>query len=355
MVSSSVVRSCLALLSLLPLVIAHDHHQTTPADLSLPIDTALWIHIGIQSLTWFFLFPSTMLLGLIRHRLHVPLATTSLALTTLGYILGHKHQGGRTFPHSAHGSLASFIVFYLLAQTVFGIYLKLHLKIGEKTIRPMILLCHGLLGKALPALAWIQIILGTTTLQSWCNGKMLGQCLSQYIMGSSFVVHAVLSLIILKAGASWLARRCISQDFVESMALVIWGSVNAVLLLCSGIGAHESLRNAALDLLLVTGGAAGMWHSRDGRRSFFAGAVITIAGWAISDSHGLELSTKVHDLLSYTVMAAGLSRIIEVGLLPASRSAVEGGEVDQASMTARGPEELRGKTTWNSVQTFQLM
>lgn len=56
-----------------------------------------------------------MVLGLIRHRLHVPLASLSLLLTSGGYLLGHGH-GGRSFPETAHGSVATFMIFYLAAQ-----------------------------------------------------------------------------------------------------------------------------------------------------------------------------------------------------------------------------------------------
>ncbi len=140
----------IALASSLPSVQAHEHHAHGPADNSVPIDSILWIHIGVQTFSWFFLFPLAMVLGMVRHRLHVPVATTSLALTVGGYFLGHGH-GGRSFPKTAHGTMASLLVFYLAAQTFLGIYLKLHLP--EKRLRPTLVTIHGILGKSFPSSA----------------------------------------------------------------------------------------------------------------------------------------------------------------------------------------------------------
>lgn len=45
-------------LSLISLTSAHEHHgQTGPADESEPIDSILWIHMGLQAFVWAVLFP----------------------------------------------------------------------------------------------------------------------------------------------------------------------------------------------------------------------------------------------------------------------------------------------------------
>lgn len=109
-----------------------------------------------------------MVLGMIRHRLHVPLAVLSLVATTVGFFLGHSNPGApnRSFPHSAHGTLASILVIYLAGQAVLGSYLKLHLK--EKRIRPVALFLHGLLGKTFPLVGFVQMV-------SIKKGKRVGE------------------------------------------------------------------------------------------------------------------------------------------------------------------------------------
>lgn len=204
--TTAIVLVCLALPSL-----AHDHHETGPADETVPIDWIMWLHIVVQSLAWFVLFPLATVFGLTRHRLHVPTAVLGLALTSAGFIMGHKH-GGRRFPHTAHGTVASLLIYVLFLQGSLGTYLKLHLKWnGEARVRPIVLFLRGLVGKTFAVLGWLQMLLGVITLRSWCMGGATGQCLAHNTMGSAFIGYGIILLIMLKAGVDWLKRRNMSQ------------------------------------------------------------------------------------------------------------------------------------------------
>ncbi|KAE8203067.1 hypothetical protein A4X06_0g2330 [Tilletia controversa] len=294
-------------------VAAHPHHHDGPADDTVPIDSVLWIHMLVQAFTWIILFPLTMVLGLVRHRLHVPLSALSLLLTTGGYFLGHGHKG-RSFPQSAHGTLASLMIFYLAAQTVLGIYLKLHLRWRlERFVRPTVLVVHGLLGRGFPVVGWVQCLFGVITLRSWCLGGHLGQCLAHHIMGSAFQGYAVIMLIMMKAAVGWLHRRGHSQEWFDSWVIFVWGWVNALTEHQGGKWTHKDLQHTMMGVLWIFGGAVGIWLSRGGRRSVFPGLMLIFTGWAMS-SHAqvLMISTMVHALFGYVLMAAGLARIIEI-------------------------------------------
>lgn len=349
------------------LSLAHEHHHDGPADPSIPIDSILKLHILFQAVVWTILFPATMVLGLIRHRLHVPLATVSLALTTAGYFFGHGH-GGRSFPHTAHGTVASLLVFYLFAQMALGVYLKLHLSWkAEGRVRPVVLGLHGLLGKTFPILGWVQMVLGIATLQSWCFGGHLGQCLAHYIMGSSFVAYSVILLIMLKAGAGWLARRSRSQEWFDSWVICLWGLVNSFTEHHGGPWTHKDLQHTLLGVVWFFGGAAGIWTSRGGKRSIFPGIIIGITGWAMSGhAQALMLSTMVHGLFGYALMAAGVARVIEVCFVLNDRPTGESdtspdptsSDVHErltATTPIRQPEELTGRSDWSPVRAFQLL
>ncbi|KAE8220908.1 hypothetical protein CF319_g5637 [Tilletia indica] len=292
---------------------AHPHHHDGPADNTVPIDSILWIHMLIQAFTWIILFPLTMVLGLVRHRLHVPLSALSLLLTTGGYFLGHGHKG-RSFPHSAHGTLASLMIFYLLAQTVLGVYLKLHLRWGpERFVRPPLLFVHGLLGRLFPVVGWVQCLFGVITLRSWCLGGHMGQCLAHHIMGSAFQGYAIIMLIMMKAAVGWLQRRGHSQEWFDSWVIFVWGWVNAFTEHQGGAWNHKDLQHTMMGVLWIFGGAVGIWTSRGGRRSVFPGLMIIFTGWAMSGhAQALMISTMVHALFGYVLMAAGLARIIEI-------------------------------------------
>ena len=56
-------------LSLAHVALGHEHNDTeidSPDNLLKPIDSILWLHIVVQILTWGFVFPIGMVLGLAR-------------------------------------------------------------------------------------------------------------------------------------------------------------------------------------------------------------------------------------------------------------------------------------------------
>jgi Domain of unknown function (DUF2427) len=172
-----------------------------------PIDMMLRLHIYFQVFVWAILFPTGMVLGITRSRYHVPIQAVGTVVTLAGYLLGHSH-GGREFPETAHGSVAGFVLCYLIAQAAMGTFLKLHLKWGEERVRPIVVKVHGVLGKSYPVVGWFQMVLGWIALRGLCFGDhlgkrglsvsqyalpfllriwLVGQCLAHFIMGSSFI------------------------------------------------------------------------------------------------------------------------------------------------------------------------
>jgi hypothetical protein len=103
---------------------------------------------------------------------------TSFALTTAGYILGHLHRG-RQFLSGAHGAFASFLIVPIAAQLSLGIYLKLHT--NHRTLRPIAVRLHGLLGKVYPVFGWTQMLLGLITFKGYCR-ELLRQCVGHYVI-----------------------------------------------------------------------------------------------------------------------------------------------------------------------------
>lgn len=288
-------------------------HGPKPEELNAPIDFWLGLHIALEALSWAVLFPLAMVLGLVRHRLHVPLAASAVAVSLFGFVLG-SHHGGRKFKHTVHGTNANLMLLSLLAQAVCGIYLKLHLQWApEKYVRPVVLRVHGVLGRAYPVLGWVQMVFGVATLQRWCNGGHLGQCLAHYIMGSAFAAYSVILLIMLKAAVSWLNRTGRSQEFIDSWVILLWGIVNTFTEHQGGPWTHKDLQHTTMGVIWWAGGAAGVWVSRKGKRSAIPGCIIVLTGWSMSGhKQAVPISTMVHALFGYVLMAAGVCRIIEV-------------------------------------------
>ncbi|EDR13954.1 uncharacterized protein LACBIDRAFT_152078, partial [Laccaria bicolor S238N-H82] len=294
-------------------VIAHSHHdEISEEQAQAPIDAILWIHIALQAIVWGVLFPIGMVLGITRSRWHVPLQATGFALTFGGYILGHSHKG-RMFPRSAHGTFASILLVPIIGQLILGIYLKLH--IHEKSIRPYAVVAHGIIGKLYPILGWTQMLFGIITFRGYCSSDYLEQCIAHYTMGSSFIAHAIIMVIILLVGESWVRRSGRSPEWWDSWVIMIWvlRAVNTFTEHDGGVWTVEDMQHTILGVLWWTGGILGIFLSRNNQRNVVPAVIIILTGWAMSDHvQALMISTKVHAMCGYTLMVAGLARIVEV-------------------------------------------
>lgn len=317
-------------LALVPTVLAHNHGvshimegHTISAD---PLDTTIWIHIMLQTASWGIIFPLGMVLGMVKSRWHVPVQVVGTIIAILAYFLGHLH-GGREFVHNnVHAKFATPLSFLLFLQIAFGVYLKLHLERGiNARIRPWIKTGHGIAGKTLPVLAWTQMLFGGITALGFCQGEHVGQCAAHFIMGSAFIGYGILLTILLVVGQQWLKRTGRSQEFFDSAVIAAWGCVNTFTEHRWGTEwGRGDWQHTTMGIVWWCAGLAGVWLSRDRdgnpQRNFIPGFVLLITGWAMS-AHQQELmvSAETHKIFGYTLMGAGLSRVIEVAFVVKDR------------------------------------
>ncbi|GAA6018593.1 hypothetical protein JCM8202_000573 [Rhodotorula sphaerocarpa] len=309
-------------LSLVAVAQAHDHHEAEdvgPYEHNFtndePIDRILQWHIAIQVSVWGILFPVGMVLGIARSRFHVPLQTLGIVLTLAGNYLGHHHRG-RSFHMTAHAHFATYLWLYLVLQTVLGVFLKLHVLEGS-ALRRGAVTAHGFVGKTFPVVGWVQMIFGGIAALGFCFADHFGQCLAHFIMGSAFIGYALILLMMLRVGAGVLARKRVSQEYLDSWVIMLWGIVNTFTehnFLSSGGGwSHKDMQHVSLGVLWWAGGALGIFLGRNGKRNVVPAVIIGMTGYAMAN-HGqhLQFSTDVHRLFGWCLMAAALARIIEV-------------------------------------------
>ena len=326
--------ACLSAVVCAGLVRAHgDHaHVPSPEVAQAPVDARLWLHIGLEATAWAVLFPLAMVLGLVRHKLHAPLSAAAVGISLFAYLFG-QHHGGRQFRHTVHGTFSSLLFVALLTQLACGVYLKLHLTWSrERTVRPIVLGVHGVLGRAFPVLGWTQMVFGIATLQSWCNGGHLGQCLAHYIMGSAFAAYSVILLIMMKCAVEWLRRRGWAQEYLDSWVILLWGIVNTFTEHHGGPWTHKDLQHTLMGVLWWTGGALGVWLSRHGRRSVVPATIIFLTGWAMSaHTQALAISTHIHAMFGYALMAGGVCRVVEICFVLRDQPSGSSGETDRGA------------------------
>ncbi|RDL35421.1 Uncharacterized protein BP5553_07352 [Venustampulla echinocandica] len=286
-----------------------------------PLDAILWIHILLMMLSFGIIFPTGMVLGIVRNRWHVPTQVLGTVIAVVAYFLGHMHKG-RQFSKNVHASFANWLMLMLVVQVVFGIYLKFHITKGfHGKIRKVAVHGHGIVGKAMPVVAWVQMIFGGITALGFCRDDHLGQCLAHFIMGGAFIGYGILLTIMMLVGQAWLKRTGRSQEFFDSAVIAAWGCVNTFTEHRWGSAwVANDIQHTTMGVIWWCAGLAGVWLSRkrDGspKRNFIPGFVILITGWGMSGHpQHLPVSTMVHTVFGYTLMAAGLSRIIEVAFV----------------------------------------
>jgi hypothetical protein len=247
-------------------------------------------------------------------------------LAILGYFLGHAHKG-RQFARNIHAAFASSLMLMLVVQVGLGVYLKLHLEKGiHGRIRRFVVIAHGVVGKVMPLVIWVQMLFGGITALGFCRGDHLGQCLAHFIMGSAFIGYGVLLTILLLVGQAWLRRTGRSQEFFDSLIIAAWGCVNTFTEhRWGGPWVHNDLQHTTMGIVWWCAGLLGLWLSRkrDGRpkRNLIPGIVILLTGYAMSaHPQNLPLSTMVHSVFGYTLMAAGLTRIVEIAFVLRDKS-----------------------------------
>ncbi|KAL6712813.1 hypothetical protein ACLMJK_009654 [Lecanora helva] len=319
------LRGAAALLYFARSVLAHEHHgEDIPEGEAIsaePIDSILWVHILMQVFAFGIVFPTGMVLGIVRSRWHVPVQTLGTVLAIVGYFLGHAH-GGRQFAPNIHARMATMLMLMLAAQVVMGVYLKLHLEKGiHARIRRYTVMMHGMMGKAMPVMSWVQMLFGGIVALGFCRDDHLGQCLAHFIMGSAFIGYGIILTILLLVGQVWLRHSGRSQEFLDSLLIAAWGCVNTFTEhRWGGPWVKNDLQHTSMGIVWWCAGLLGVWLSRkrDGRpkRNLFPAMVIMLTGWGMSaHPQSLELSTHVHTVFGYTLMAAGAARIVEISFV----------------------------------------
>lgn len=333
--------------------IAHEHHSTlTEEQTAAPVDSILWIHIFLQIIVWGFLFPIGMVLGLARSRWHVPLQSCGIAFTLGGYILGHAH-GGRAFLAGAHGVMANIMLVPILLQLALGIYLKLH--IHEETIRPWAVRAHGVVGKAYPVFGWVQMLFGAIAFRGYCRGGNLGQCLAHYIMGSGFIAYGTIMAIMLLVGETWIRRSGRSPEWWDSWIIMLWGIVNTFTEHHGGGWSVKDMQHTILGVLWWAGGFLGVILARNNQRTVIPSVIIVITGWAFSEhAQALMISTRVHAVFGYTLMMAGVARIVEVSFIaPKYTPITDSGATDDNHSEHTLADVSTSSSLWQSVKAFR--
>jgi len=210
-----------------------------------------------------------------------------------------------------------------------GVYLKLHLEKGfNGRIRKYVVKTHGWVGKLMPIVIWVQFLFGAITAFGFCHDDHLGQCLAHFIMGSAFIAYGIILTILLLVGQVWLRKTGRSQEFFDSLVIAAWGCVNTFTEhRWGGPWVGNDLQHTSMGIVWWCAGLVGIWLSRSRygqpKRNLLPAIVILITGYAMSaHPQHLEVSTMVHTIFGYTLMGAGVTRMIDISFVLKDRPAI---------------------------------
>ncbi|MCJ1353541.1 MAG: hypothetical protein MMC33_003527 [Icmadophila ericetorum] len=148
-------------------------------------------------------------------------------------------------------------------------------------------------------------------------------------MGSAFIGYGIVLTIILLVGQLWLKRTGRSQEFFDSLLIAAWGCVNTFTEhRWGGPWVANDLQHTSMGIVWWCAGLLGIWFSRkrNGRakRNLIPAIVIIMTGWAMSaHPQNLHLSTEVHTVFGYTLMAAGAARVVEIAFVLRDRNSLD--------------------------------
>lgn len=288
-----------------------------------PIDGVLWLHILIMMFTFGILFPVGMVLGLSKNRWHVPVQILGGCLAITGYFVGHHHKGRQFSGDNVHSKFGGWVMLMALCQIVVGVLLKLHRTQGFLgRIRKLLVKVHLTVAILFPVVSWVQIGFGAITVEGFCHADHLGQCLAHGIMGSAFIGYGYILAVMLYFGDGVLSRQGRSQEFYDSCMITAWGIVNTFTEHRWGQSwSHGDYQHTSMGIIWWCAGMVGIvlsrnWATGEPRRNHVPALVLVFTGWAMSEhTQHLMISTKVHAFFGMALMAAGLSRVIEISFV----------------------------------------
>jgi hypothetical protein len=182
---------------------------------------------------------------------------------------------------------------------------------------------------------WIRTCLAVVALFGFCYHIHTGQCIAHGIMGTAFIGYSfILSLVLV---VPWIRKHQLQnsgnftcQEFYDSAVICVWGIVNTFTEHRWGkedwnMGDYQ---HTAMGIIWWCGGLLGMWLARNNNRTFVPALILIFTGYSMSEhSQHMVISTKVHGVFGFSLMAAGVSRIIEISFLLKDRACSESGKI----------------------------
>ncbi|RKO89808.1 hypothetical protein BDK51DRAFT_1958, partial [Blyttiomyces helicus] len=296
----------------------HDDDAEAAADGSPePWDPVLFLHIFVMTVTYAFIFPVGFLLARKKSNWHGPVQGLGTVLALIGFLLGHR-QKNHFYPHNPHMYFQIPLLWSLLAQGFFGLFLKATKtwsRPGPARIRNFIRLAHLFNGWSFLLLPYAQGILGIIAVTKTCGDDEVGNCAAHFIMGSFFVYYGAVSA--LRHFGSLESRW--PMEVYDSVIILLWGIINTFSEHRWGSRwNHTDMQHTSSGILWTFGGGLSLLLSmfrpyRKRAHNVVPGLIIAFTGIQMANhSQHTGFSVTIHAFFGSSLVICGLLRILNL-------------------------------------------
>lgn len=295
----------------------HDHSGAVYIDHKL---TGMMIlHFALVAIAFGFVLPYGFVCKQARSRWHLIVQIVGGVLAVLAALSGHI-----TGIEWYNPWLIDFCAIWGLACVGGTLLLQIYMPRGIlSTMREVVNKVHTAISLLQPLVCFVFAGLAFISYLQYCKADHLGQCLAHGIMGTAFIVYGVVLLCMLFVGEHFLKRMNRSQEYFDSMVIMVWGIINTFTEHRWGKEDwnHGDVQHTSMGIIWWAAGALGVYMSWDRvnhrpQRNHIPAFVIIATGYSmITHTQRFAVSTDIHMMFGVVLVLAGMTRIVEISFV----------------------------------------
>ncbi|ORX81629.1 hypothetical protein K493DRAFT_93758 [Basidiobolus meristosporus CBS 931.73] len=258
-----------------------------------------------------FMFPTGVIMGLIRSRWHVPVQLAGAGIATFGLALGFMPGMGSPRTHSLsslHTNIARVLILAFALHGFCGLYIEFYKT--TPNFQQVVTNIHKWLGISTSILAYVQMALGSLIYRGVYAKEELEQGSAHF--KASFLVTGAILLLIIRAGNAYMQSLGKSQEYWDSWVMTLWGIFNTFTEHRWGESwSHGDLQHTSLGLVWWFGGMLGLYMTRPNGKShsILPALVILFTGAAMEMDSVLHETSKLHRILYHICWSVGVDQL----------------------------------------------
>lgn len=299
----------------------HQHEHHGPVEFPVYISFMLVVHLLSVAVAYGVIYPYSFACKQagMKQR-HLIFQIVGAVLGVVGFLAGH--MTGIDHYNSWYCDIG---IVFAWAVTAGSLLLLVYVPKGILShLKNAINVAHTSCSTIQPLICWVTTGLSVISLLQYCGseGSHTGQCLAHGIMGTAFIVYGVILLVMMYCGERFLAKCNRSQEYFDSMVIMIWGIINTFTEHRWGEDwGHGDVQHTSMGVVWWALGALGVYMSWDRvnnkpQRTHVPALIILATAYAMmTHTQNTMVSTNIHFMFGVMLAFAALARIIEISFV----------------------------------------